>query len=108
LILFNQDTINQTQNTGNEIKYGRWVFFRKNGYVKHEGYYEWGMKQGYWKYYSRKNQLKKIVKFKNDKVLEIHKRKGNYHKFFEYKKASENWDFGESRYLEKGNCQISE
>jgi len=104
IITFNQDTINQFQELDKNVKYGRWVYFRKNDYVKKEGYYEWGMKQGYWKYYSKQNQLEKIIKFKNDQILEIINLKKNSKKFFNYKKAIDKWDFGESRFLEMGNC----
>jgi len=105
-IIFDNDTINQYQEPENTVKYGKWVYFRKNGYVKKEGFFEWGMKQGYWKYYSKNNQLIKTIKYKNNQKLEVLDSKKNIKYSFDYKKQSEKWDFGESRFLEKGKCQI--
>jgi antitoxin component YwqK of YwqJK toxin-antitoxin module len=107
-IIFKNDTIN---NIINNNRYGKWVFFRNNGYVKKVGYYEWGLKQGYWKYYNRKNRLKKIIKYKNDQKIEVFNLKLNNTKSFMYKEKDYNflspvinWTFPNSRFIEKGNC----
>jgi lipopolysaccharide export LptBFGC system permease protein LptF len=79
--ILNGDTINQfiiswefvNSNRQDEIKSisrkmvplrdGKWVFFRKNGYVKKQGFYTLGIRTGKWVYYDRKNQVKKVKVF---------------------------------------------
>ncbi|MES2837670.1 MAG: hypothetical protein V4667_09115 [Bacteroidota bacterium] len=105
--ILGKDTINRYANEDEIIKYGRWVYFRKTGYIKSTGYYFAGNKQGYWRFYDKKNNLVKIKKYRNNQLIEVNDIVNKKKKTYPFEPYNSAWDYGgdyTGEYLEMGNC----
>ncbi|MFH0865384.1 MAG: toxin-antitoxin system YwqK family antitoxin [Bacteroidota bacterium] len=56
------------QYTNDSVKHGKWVTFFANGVIESEGYYKYGIKNGYFKDYFPDGTLKNVSKYINGEI----------------------------------------
>lgn len=64
--MISKEKVNRFVN--DSLKHGKWVDFYPNGFIKSEGYYKYGVKDGYFKDYFSDGNLKNISKYINGEI----------------------------------------